>query len=129
MGGIFGDQIPIFLRHDLTLTASSIDKLKQIDQVAAGMGVTATVYLKIDTGMERIGVHYYSARGLLERAGDCARVRVEGIYSHFAGAPAPALVGAPAGALHSGTREDGAPGGRRGHSGKEAEKGLPPPRL
>ena len=88
MGGIFGDQIPIFLRHGLTLTASSIDKLKQIDAIADGMGVTATVHLKIDTGMERIGVHYYNARGLLERAADCRRVRVEGIYSHFANADA-----------------------------------------
>jgi hypothetical protein len=43
--------------------------------------------------------------------------------------PRARLVGAPAGALHSGSREDGAPGGRRGHPGKEAEKGLPPPRL
>jgi alanine racemase len=94
MGGIFGDQIPIFLRHGLTLTASSIDKLKQIDAIAAGMGVTATVHLKIDTGMERIGVHYYSARGLLERAADCARVRVEGIYSHFANADAEDLTSA-----------------------------------
>ncbi|HXI20920.1 MAG TPA: alanine racemase, partial [Gemmatimonadales bacterium] len=32
MGGIFGDQIPIFLRHDLTMTASSVDKLHQIDE-------------------------------------------------------------------------------------------------
>ncbi len=38
MGGIFGDQIPIFLRHGLTLTASSIDKLKQIDAIAARHG-------------------------------------------------------------------------------------------
>ena len=95
MGGIFGDQIPIFLRHGLTLTASSIDKLKQIDAVAArAWASTATVHLKIDTGMERIGVHYYSARGLLERAADCARVRVEGIYSHFANADAEDLTSA-----------------------------------
>jgi alanine racemase len=94
MGGIFGDQIPIFLRHDLTLTASSIDKLKQIDEIAGAMGVTATVHLKIDTGMERIGVHYYNARGLLERAADCRRVRVEGIYSHFANADAEDLTSA-----------------------------------
>src|SRR5215469_6764333 len=66
MGGIFGDQIPLFLRHELTLTASSIDKLRQIDEVAREMGTTAHVHLKIDTGMERIGVHYYSAAGLLE---------------------------------------------------------------
>jgi alanine racemase len=88
MGGIFGDQIPLFLRHGLTLTASSIDKLCQIDQTAGELGVTATVHLKIDTGMERIGVHYYSAQGLLERAAEARHCRVEGIYSHFANADA-----------------------------------------
>jgi alanine racemase len=88
MGGILGDQIPLFLRHGLTLTASSIDKLRQIDTTARDMGVTAAVHLKIDTGMERIGVHYYSARGLLERATECRHVLVEGIYSHFANADA-----------------------------------------
>ena len=88
MGGIFGDQIPLFLRHDLTLTASSIDKLAQIEEVAGRLGVIARVHLKIDTGMERIGVHYYSARGLLERAAECRHAVVEGIYSHFANADA-----------------------------------------
>jgi alanine racemase len=88
MGGILGDQIPLFLRHGLTLTASSIDKLRQIDEAARDMGVVARVHLKIDTGMERIGVHYYSAAGLLERAGDCRHAIVEGIYSHFANADA-----------------------------------------
>jgi alanine racemase len=91
MGGIFGDQIPVFLRHGLTLTASSVDKLSQIDRIAGEMGVTATVHLKIDTGMERIGVHYYSARTLLERAAESRHCRVEGIYSHFANADAPDL--------------------------------------
>jgi alanine racemase len=88
MGGILGNQIPLFLRHDLTLTASSIDKLRQIDEAAREAGVTAKVHLKIDTGMERIGVHYYNAHGLLERAADCRHCRVEGIYSHFANADA-----------------------------------------
>jgi alanine racemase len=88
MGGIFGDQIPLFLRHDLTLTASSIDKLQQIDEVARETGTTARVHLKIDTGMERIGVHYYSAASLLERASECRHVVVEGVYSHFANADA-----------------------------------------
>jgi alanine racemase len=88
MGGILGEQIPVFLQHGLTLTASSIDKLRQIDDAAGEMGVTATVQLKIDTGMERIGVHYYSAQSLLERASECRHTVVEGIYSHFANADA-----------------------------------------
>jgi alanine racemase len=88
MGGVFGDQIPVFLRHGLALTASSIDKLRHIDETARDMGVTATVHLKIDTGMERIGVHYYNAEGLLARAAECRHCVVEGIYSHFANADA-----------------------------------------
>jgi alanine racemase len=94
MGGIFGDQIPVFLRHGLTLTASSVDKLRHIDETAATLGVTARVHLKIDTGMERIGVHYYNAHTLLERAADCRACVVEGIYSHFANADAADLTSA-----------------------------------
>ena len=37
LGGINGNQVPLFLQHDLTLTASSIEKLTQIDEAAAKM--------------------------------------------------------------------------------------------
>jgi len=88
LGGIWGDQVPLYLQHNLTLTASSVERLEQIDDVAARMGVKAKVHLKIDTGMERIGVHYYSARTLQEAALRCRHVEVEGIYSHFANSDA-----------------------------------------
>jgi alanine racemase len=86
LGGIVGEQIPRFLEHDLTLTASSIDKLDAIESCAEAMKRTAVVHLKIDTGMERIGVHWYSAHKLLEASLRCRRVRVEGIFTHFASA-------------------------------------------
>jgi alanine racemase len=88
LGGIWGDQVPHYLQHDLTLTASSVERLEQIDAAAARMGVKAKVHLKIDTGMERIGVHYYSAHTLQEAALHCKNVEVEGIFSHFANADA-----------------------------------------
>ena len=91
LGGIWGDQVPQYLQHNLTLTASSVERLEQIDGVAAEMGVRAKVHLKIDTGMERIGVHYYSASALQEAALHCKNVEVEGIFSHFANADAPDL--------------------------------------
>ena len=56
--------------------------------VARGMGVRASVHLKIDTGMERIGVHYYSADTLLEASLQYENVEIEGIFSHFASADA-----------------------------------------
>ena len=94
LGGIWGSQIPLFLKYDLALTASSIEKLAQIDQAAEAAGVTARVHLKIDTGMERIGVHDYNAEGFLEAALRRKHIHVEGIFSHFANADAPDLASA-----------------------------------
>ena len=84
LGGIWGNQIPLFLKNKLSITASSIDKLNQIDDTAAQMKIKAKVHLKIDTGMERLGVHYYNAEKFLEAAFKCKNIFVEGIYSHFA---------------------------------------------
>ncbi len=87
-GGIAADQIPLFLKENLSFTASSVEKLQLIDEAAAALKVRAKVHLKIDTGMERIGVHYYSAGKLLEAALQCRHCDIEGIYSHFANADA-----------------------------------------
>ena len=88
LGGIWGNQIPAYLENDLTLTAPSVERLEQIDQAAEAMGKVARVHLKVDTGMERIGVHYYNAQKLQEAALACKHVEVEGIFSHFANADA-----------------------------------------
>ena len=91
LGGIWGDQVPQYLQYGLTLTASSVERLEQINAVAGKMGIKAKIHLKIDTGMERIGVHYYSAEFLQKAALKCSNVEVEGIFSHFANADAPDL--------------------------------------
>ena len=88
LGGIWGNQIPAYIENDLTLTAPSVERLEQIDQAAETLGKKAKVHLKIDTGMERIGVHYYNAQTLQEAALQCKHVEVEGIFSHFANADA-----------------------------------------
>ena len=88
LGGIWGNQIPVYIENDLTLTAPSVDRLNQIDQAAESLGKKARVHLKVDTGMERIGVHYYNAHTLQEAALNCKHVEVEGIFSHFANADA-----------------------------------------
>lgn len=88
LGGILDNQIPLFLQNNLTLTASSVEKLGQIETAAAQLHIRAKVHLKIDTGMERIGVHYYNAHQLLEAALACQACDVEGVYSHFANSDA-----------------------------------------
>ncbi|MFZ6031992.1 MAG: alanine racemase [Melioribacter sp.] len=86
LGGIWGNQIPTFLKYNLTMTASSIDKARQIDSEARKQNTIAKVHLKIDTGMERIGVHYYNAPKFFDEAVKLKNIGIEGIYSHFANA-------------------------------------------
>lgn len=87
-GGVVTRQIPQFIEHDLMMAASSIDKMRQIDDAAAAAKKKARVHLKIDTGMERIGVHWYSAEKLLEASLTFQNIEIAGIYSHFANADA-----------------------------------------
>jgi alanine racemase len=91
LGGIVGDQIPRFIENELTLTASSIDKLTAIEACASRLGRRARVHLKVDTGMERIGVHWATAERLLAHAARAKHVDVEGVFTHFATADEPDL--------------------------------------
>lgn len=89
MGGIFGPQATRFIVNDLEITVSSLGKLRQVEAAAEALGRKATVHLKIDTGMERIGVHSYSAGPFVEAAVASRWCVVKGIYSHLACADDP----------------------------------------
>ena len=89
LGGIFGDQIGRFIGHDLEITVSSLDKLRQVESAAEAMGRKAVIHLKVDTGMERIGVHSYSAGPFIEAAVASRWCVLKGIYSHLACADDP----------------------------------------
>ncbi len=83
-GGTLIEQLPLFLEHDLTLTASSLDLLTAADHLAESTGKVMTVHLKIDTGMERVGVREYEAEEFLLKSIACSHLRVEGVYTHLA---------------------------------------------
>lgn len=83
-GGTLIEQLPLFLEHDLTLTASSTDLLTAADHLAESSRRRLTVHLKIDTGMERVGVHEYESEEFLLKSLACSHLRMEGIYTHLA---------------------------------------------
>ncbi|HTL15089.1 MAG TPA: alanine racemase, partial [Thermomonas sp.] len=74
---------------DLEVTVSSLDKLRQVEAAAASLGRKATIHLKIDTGMERIGVHSYSCGPFIEAAAASRWCSLKGVYSHLACADDP----------------------------------------
>ena len=84
MGATLPDQIPLFIEHSLTFTASSLELLDAAENIAAASGTKLKVHLKIDTGMERTGVHEYEAERFLEKSLSCSHLEIEGIFSHFA---------------------------------------------
>ena len=90
MGGIFGPQAAQLISEDLEITVSSLDKLRQVEAAAESLGRKATIHLKIDTGMERIGVHSYHAGPFIEAAVASRWCAVKGVYSHLACADDPA---------------------------------------
>jgi alanine racemase len=90
-GGTLPEQIPFFLKYDLTLTASSSRLLDAAETAASESHHPLKVHLKIDTGMERVGVHYYEAEPFLERSLTLRNVQIEGIYTHFANSEGPDL--------------------------------------
>jgi alanine racemase len=84
MGGTLPEQLPDFFEYDLTLAASSLDLLTAADALAESTRKRLKVHLKIDTGMERIGVREYEAEVLIQKSLACSHLEIEGIFTHFA---------------------------------------------
>jgi len=90
-GGTLPEQLPLFLEYDLILTASSPELLVAAEAAAQSAGKKLSAHLKIDTGMERVGVHDYEAESFLKGSLKCKNVLIEGIYTHFANSEDPKL--------------------------------------
>ena len=84
LGAINAGQIPRFIENDLDLTLPSAEKARAVSEAAVAAGKKARVHLKFDTGMERIGVHWYSAEPFLDEVLALPGLEVAGVFSHFA---------------------------------------------
>ncbi len=81
MGGILGYQVKKFIQYDLEMTVSSLELAAHIDSQIKKQ--KAKVHLKIDTGMERIGVSYKYAVEFVRRVAMMKNIEIVGLYSHF----------------------------------------------
>ncbi len=72
------------IAQDLTLTVAEPAVLGMIEDEARRIGRRATVQVKIDTGMGRLGLLPAHAADLILRAGRSHHVMLTGVYSHFA---------------------------------------------
>lgn len=79
------------IEADLQLTVCSVQLAQAISEAAAGMAKTAQLWVKVDTGMGRLGMSPESVPGFFEAIRSLPGIRVAGIYTHFARAAEPDL--------------------------------------
>jgi alanine racemase len=83
-GAALPEQVALFAEYDLTLTGSSSELLDIAEEVSRSTGARIKTHLKIDTGMERVGVREYEAEPFILKTSAYRHLYVEGIYTHLA---------------------------------------------
>ncbi|MHB0976405.1 MAG: alanine racemase [Candidatus Aquicultorales bacterium] len=74
----------LVVENDCSATITSLEVAKALNREAASRGKTARLHLKVDTGMNRIGVAVSQAVGLAESVRSLGDSTLEGIFTHFA---------------------------------------------
>lgn len=81
--------IPLVLEHSLIPAVTTRDFAIELGRCASAAGVEAPFHLKIDTGMNRIGVRAEEAAEFAVSLKDFPGLAHEGTFTHFATADAP----------------------------------------
>jgi alanine racemase len=74
------------VEHDLTAVIHRCEQLELLDRAAARRGGKKRVpfHLKIDTGMNRLGIATGDVECFARQLGKCKNIQLTGIFSHFA---------------------------------------------
>lgn len=83
MGAAIKEQIYLYIKNNINITVSSIEKLNHVICEATRLKQQAQIHIKIDTGMSRIGVKETTAPSLIKKALGNPSIQINGIYSHF----------------------------------------------
>jgi alanine racemase len=88
------DHAAAIVEHRLTptvYTATGVDALAAAADAAAPAGRPdpVGVHVKVDTGMQRVGVRLAELAGLLDRIADAPQLRLAGVFTHLAVADDP----------------------------------------
>ncbi|NLI91107.1 MAG: alanine racemase [Peptococcaceae bacterium] len=75
---------PDVIEKDIELTVSQVESIYTLNQIASGIGKTAVIHLKLETGMGRTGFMPDKLVSLANSLKECAFIEVAGAYTHFA---------------------------------------------
>lgn len=72
------------LENSCTVTVTSLEGLKTVEEAARRLERPARIHLKVDTGLGRFGFAIDKIAEAAERAAESPHIVLEGIYTHFA---------------------------------------------
>ncbi|GAB4029098.1 MAG: alanine racemase [Elusimicrobiota bacterium] len=75
-----------FVRYNLIPTISSLWGAKELEKASSKAGKITPCHIKVETGMNRIGVSRQAFEVIMEFMEKASCVRAEGVYSHFSSA-------------------------------------------
>ena len=86
LGGILKSEVDDVIEYDLEPAVFFISEIKYLGKKAREKNKTIGVHLKINTGMNRLGVKYPYHFYVLETIKEFEHLKLKSIYSHFANA-------------------------------------------
>ncbi len=81
-----GQAVDVALKHGIRLTVCTMEMACRISEVAKNLDIEAKVHVKINTGLNRIGVGATDAVNLMQEIGRLPYLFLEGAYTHFSSA-------------------------------------------
>jgi alanine racemase len=78
------EAIPLLLQHQLVPSVYNMEFALALGEMADGLGRAAQYHLKVDTGMNRVGVHYSDAGDFLHTINFHRGLELQGVFTHFA---------------------------------------------
>ena len=86
LGSIFPDEAEDLVRHDLATIVCTLPLAQALAKEAEKQNKTASVHIKVDTGMNRLGVLPENSPELLNQIRNLPNLKIEGVSTHFASA-------------------------------------------
>ena len=80
---IFSDGVQALLKHNLIPAVCTWELALKLNRQAARRKRKAVIHIKVDTGMQRIGIAHHSARKFIRQVSRLKNILVEGIFTHF----------------------------------------------
>lgn len=83
---IFPDEVEGLVRHDLATILCTLSLAQALSKEAGKQGKMVSVHIKIDTGMNRLGVSPENLPELLDQIRGLKNLHIEGVSTHFSSA-------------------------------------------